>query len=103
MATRFPFQREDGAASFTSLLSPSPLKLLFPGFAGYLGSRHRAKSSSVKGWKEVVGASTALTSPCSFEGDGRGSPSHPLLLGSAHLAPCQETVALSLVFLEGSG
>lgn len=63
------FQWEDGSHPSPPFF-PQPLKLLFPDFVGYLGSQHRAKSSSVKGWKEVVGASPALTSPCSFEGDG---------------------------------
>lgn len=102
MATRFPSSGKTGRVLHLPSF-PHPLKLLFPDFAGYLASQHRAKNSSIKGWKEVVGASTALTSPCSFEGHGQGSPHHLLLFGSAHLAPCQETVAFSLVFLEGSG
>lgn len=102
MATRFPSSgKTSRVLHLPSFLQP--FKLLFPSFAGYLGSQHRAKNSSIKGWKEVVGASTALTSPYSFEGDRRGSPHHPLLLSWAQLAPCQETVAFSLVFLEGSG
>lgn len=73
MATRFPSSGRNGREFHRVLHLPSlphPFKLLFPDFAGYLGSQHRAKTSSVKGWKEVAEASTALTSPCSFEGDG---------------------------------